>query len=387
MKKHLILSYLLLMISAFAFSQNIGIGTTNPSRAKLEVHGVAGSGNTSGIFGGDGTGISLQRNWPAIGFNQYRDNTIGTGKFMANGYAAVQFFDPTNGSMAFDMIPSGPANTLTFGARRSLTLLTNGNIGILGPGASTASLVVEKGDNIDGTAIFGGSTHHSYFNYSSAENTYIRAGKNFGTVFINDITGGKISMGGGNSFVGINSTNPAYSLEILQANNKGLLLIEPTHFDNWELRSFTGTGSNSLDLTFNGTIRGFFYSPNGEYFNVSDRRLKSNIQSLSSSLEKLMQLQPVEYEMIPHNPSHKKTIGFIAQDVKKLFPELVIVRTDTLSGYKGINDLHTLDYSGFGVLAIKAIQDQQLQLNNMKKEIDILKEQNKMLMQLSNRKN
>ena len=51
------------------FSQNIGIGITNPTRAKLEVSGVSGSGATSAIFGTDGTGISLQRNWPTIGFN------------------------------------------------------------------------------------------------------------------------------------------------------------------------------------------------------------------------------------------------------------------------------------------------------------------------------
>ena len=44
-------------------SGNVGIGTTTPTRAKLEVNGVGFGGATSAIFGGDGTGISIQRNW------------------------------------------------------------------------------------------------------------------------------------------------------------------------------------------------------------------------------------------------------------------------------------------------------------------------------------
>ena len=43
------------------FSQNIGIGITNPIRAKLEVNGVAGFGATSAIFGGDATGEKRRR--------------------------------------------------------------------------------------------------------------------------------------------------------------------------------------------------------------------------------------------------------------------------------------------------------------------------------------
>ena len=49
---------------------NVGIGTTTPTRAKLEVFGTGGIFSfTSAIFGSDGAGISLQRNRPAIGFN------------------------------------------------------------------------------------------------------------------------------------------------------------------------------------------------------------------------------------------------------------------------------------------------------------------------------
>ena len=110
MKKILILLFYSAMIGNNVFSQNIGIGITNPVRAKLEVNGVAGAGTTSAIFGGETTGISLQRQWPTIGFNQYRDNTIGNGKYISTGFAAIQYLDPVAGYMYIDMLGNGNAN-------------------------------------------------------------------------------------------------------------------------------------------------------------------------------------------------------------------------------------------------------------------------------------
>lgn len=80
---------------------------------------------------------------------------------------------------------------------------------------------------------------------------------------------------------------------------------------------------------------------------------------------------PVDYEMAHHNPSQKKSIGFIAQDVQRLFPELVTVITDTSHGYKGLTDLHAINYDGFGVLAIKAIQEQQAILQTQDQKIKL----------------
>lgn len=186
-----------LLVSHFIFAQNVGIGTITPSRGKLEVFGVAGAGATSAIFGSDGTGISLQRNWPTIGFNQYRDIvTPGSqGKYMANGFAAIQYYDPTTGAMAFDMFPNGIANAFTPVANRAITILATGNVGIRTGASNTTSLYVVKGTNFDGAAIFGGTQYGSYFNYSNSEDTYIRPGKDGGTVIVNDVPNGQITLG------------------------------------------------------------------------------------------------------------------------------------------------------------------------------------------------
>lgn len=67
----------------------------------------------------------------------------------------------------------------------------------------------------------------------------------------------------------------------------------------------------------------------------SDRRLKENIQPLRDSLETVLNLQGVRYEWIDKNKfgggSH---VGLIAQDVEKLYPEVVV--TDPKTGLKGI---------------------------------------------------
>lgn len=85
----------------------VGIGTTSPTRGKFEVNGVAGIGNTAAIFGAFSNGISLQQNFPTIGFNQFRDGNTGFGRYMANGFASIQYFGTNSGSMYYDVFPTG----------------------------------------------------------------------------------------------------------------------------------------------------------------------------------------------------------------------------------------------------------------------------------------
>lgn len=120
----------LLLLFKMGITQNIGIGTTTPTRGKLEVVGVAGNGATVAVFGGHTTGISLQCNWPTIGFNQYRDAVVpgSQGKYLANGHAAVQYFDPLNGQMVFEMFPSGTINNYTLGPVVGMVLDKTGKL-------------------------------------------------------------------------------------------------------------------------------------------------------------------------------------------------------------------------------------------------------------------
>ena len=78
--------------------------------------------------------------------------------------------------------------------------------------------------------------------------------------------------------------------------------------------------------------------------------LKKSITEIESILEKVKSLKAYHYLYKSQDDSGPKTLGFMAQDVLPLFPELVGQAED---GYFALN------YSGFGVVAIKAIQEQQ----------------------------
>ena len=367
MKKYLLLIIFFARLT-ITNAQNVGIGTTTPSLAKLEVHGAGtGASKTSGIFGSNVAGISFQRDLPTIGFNQYYPLGTGYGRYMASGYGGAQYLDPITGNLFFDLYPSGLGENDIVFARRLLTLNSSGKVSI-GDAYTNSTLTIAKETTGVNTATFAGSTYNSVFNFGAAENTYIRAGKNGGIVFINDIPGGKISL---NGFIGINTATPVYPLELRQAfSDRGLLLVEENTFANW---NWFVTPNGDLNLNYAGTGgMGYFKKTDGSYHSISDRRLKKDIETLPSLLNKFLQLQPVSYQMRNDKPGQKKSIGFIAQDVRKLFPELVTVSSDTTRITNGIADLHMLNYDGFNILTIKAIQEQQGILQKQKASIAIM---------------
>ena len=361
-------------ISNNLFAQNIGIGTSNPSRAKLEISGATGP--TTTIFGGETTGISLQYNWPGIGFNHFYE--FGD-RYLSNGYAAKQFFDPNSGYMYLDMYTNGIANTNTNAGVRALSISNSGNIGIK-TNPANASLYIIKAGNPDGAVVFGGTNYNSYFKYGIPEHTYIRGGRYGSRLYLNDFSTNSIIFGSGNSMVGINTGNPTYTLEIVQNNTRGyaMALVDPDfNYDTWKYNvdyDWRNNGHSSMTITYTSGAKGFFRFEGDYIASSSDRRIKTNIQPLADILGKVNLLQPTVYEMKDHNDSNEKTFGFIAQDVKPLFPALVSVHNFKVDSINHIQDLHGLNYNGFSVIAIKALQEQYEQIQALKKEQEVLLE-------------
>lgn len=193
MKKNFLLSLASILLSSFCIAQNVGIGTNTPTHAKLEVDGAVG--NVVGIFGNSTfPGLSLNYGYPELGFNYYFNSTF---KAMAAGYASLIGMDPTNGNLYFSNFNNnqapGPFSDIA-GYTERMTLKQNGRFGI-GMINPNAQLSVARGTGVDGTAAFFGTTHVSHFNYGSAENTYIRGGKDNALIIIGDGTGQRIAIG------------------------------------------------------------------------------------------------------------------------------------------------------------------------------------------------
>ena len=83
-----------------------------------------------------------------------------------------------------------------------------------------------------------------------------------------------------------------------------------------------------------------------------------------------MQLQPVSYHLNRDQGADPLSFGFIAQDVYSLFPEL----TSPMRARDG-NTYLTVNYAGFSVVTVKAIQEQQEKIQTLQQENADLKAQ------------
>ena len=107
------------------------------------------------------------------------------------------------------------------------------------------------------------------------------------------------------------------------------------------------------DVRIGGTLN-VKSSASAKSFNTtSDARLKENIQPLDNALESIMRLSGKSYDW--KGSDGVADIGLIAQDVERVFPELVITNDD---GFKAIA------YSRLTAVLVEAIKQQQAQLRD-----------------------
>ncbi len=96
---------------------------------------------------------------------------------------------------------------------------------------------------------------------------------------------------------------------------------------------------------------------------TSDTALKKNITTIGSSLSDILTLSGYTYNW--KNPMDTlPEIGLLAQEVEKVFPELVEAN---------MNGLKTLNYDGLIAPLIEAIKEQQVMIEQLQEEIELLK--------------
>ena len=131
--------------------------------------------------------------------------------------------------------------------------------------------------------------------------------------------------------------------------------------------------------------------------NTSDARLKEAIKPLDYGLNEIMKLKPISYKW--KNEQHGKTIvpnnekeiklGFLAQDLQEVIGEVVTTHSwkpiseDQKDTYvKKENERLGVNYSEIIPVTVKAIQEQQAQIEVLKDTVNELKKQNELLMNL-----
>jgi trimeric autotransporter adhesin len=125
-----------------------------------------------------------------------------------------------------------------------------------------------------------------------------------------------------------------------------------------------GGGTRRMNLSSSGQLT----TTTGTISTISDGRLKTGVYDYTGALDQIAQLRPVHYRYINAGKADFQPmgehLGFIAQDVQKVFPQWV--NSDD-SGYL------SLSMRGFEAVAVRAMQELQAENNAKTSEIAALK--------------
>ena len=115
----------------------------------------------------------------------------------------------------------------------------------------------------------------------------------------------------------------------------------------------TGSISGS-SATFSGTVRG------GAFIYTSDERLKTNVKTVQNPIETINKLEGVTFNW---KTNQEADIGFIAQDVEKVLPELV--KTNEY-GIKGVK------YANIVPVLVEAVKAQEKKIEELEARLEKL---------------
>ncbi|CAK0748520.1 hypothetical protein CCP3SC15_1560005 [Gammaproteobacteria bacterium] len=320
------------------FCTAYGNGAMSSSDAVLEKCTAVGYESlkvSTGALGSDNTAIG------------YQSQVSGAG---AAGYNTAV------GSWSLRFNTSGDANVAVgYGAGQQISTGAN-NVAIGGlamgnnSGTMTGAANIAIGYNCMGMAVFTGSGNigiglNTLNNLQTGGNN-IAIGNQVGSVTLNS--------GSSNILIGTSSAvdTPAVGTSNwISLNNK--LVINAATAGSEAIginRSTTSTpGTTALIVGTAATNgNGATLTAAGVWTNASDRRIKQNIRDIEYGLNALMQLRAVSYEMVLTDVPQ---VGFIAQEVESIIPEVVHVPADESEHY-GVS------YGNLVAIAVKAIQEQ-----------------------------
>ena len=354
---------------------NSGAGKIGATSTSFGVGALtAGVSTNSTAFGNNALAVSTGSNNVAVGQNALLNcastaqwNTaVGTNALQGINNAAAQ----NNTAIGYNAmsVGSGVINQCTSVGSNALfsnTADNNTAIGfqaLQGKGAGTENTAVgckalNNASNVNQNTALGSQ---ALFNALGSSNTGI--GYNAGS---------SIGVGNNNTCIGVLSDVTA-GISNATAIGSGAVctLTNTMKFGNAAI-------TNNY---FSNTVNAVTFSAS------SDIRFKKNIKPITSSLSILTKLMPVSYyfkteqELKEDNiksiafggdKTNEKQIGFIAQEVEKLLPE--VVHTDN-EGYKSI------DYSKFSPFIIKAIQEQQQLIEKLQKSNELLLKANETIL-------
>ena len=349
-------------------SGNVGIGTTSPN-AKLQVNDNVRIGDTS-------TGVRFY----IQGVNEFRTDALDVS---GNGWNSLHLrADGTNG-----LFLQKDTNNVGIGTTSPDRLL------VLNHASDTrVKLQVNGTDTAQIQTLSNQARYHALGSSTSLQ------------LWTNGAERMRITNGGS---VGIGTTSPSAKLGV-QGTIRIMSVGQKLQFANANVEVYRDTNNNLVlggygGINFNAeSIAGgadaqarrmriaadgglFVYdllgssasnpevrynTTTGElYYNSSSIRYKEDVTDIESTIDKINKLRPVKFKV---KESQQYTTGLIAEEVVEVIPEIVFERE--IEGFDK-PQIDGVAYNDLHAYYIKAIQEQQEMINELKTEIQTLKSQ------------
>jgi len=326
---------------------NVGIGTSSPY-TKLELYGSAQNySNSASIVFSDSFGDANSRRWLV-------------GNVAAGNYGDLTF--------AVSSTPTGtPTNT-------KMTIQGSGNVGI---GTSSPNRLLSLGSSFGASAGLSSNIKLAVFDNGTSGDTYglgissamleIQSAENIG--FYNGLgttrtermritSGGNLLVGTTSDYgsrivsYGVDATGSNYCYRAINANGIGIWYVRNDGlFQAKGVYDFTTGGGANVSVDADGLVRR----------STSSLKYKKNVENYTKGLAEVMQMRPVTYNS--NNEDETQTYaGLIAEEIHDLgLAEFVQYAED------GSPD--ALSYGNMVSLLVKAIQEQQAQIEELKAKI------------------
>lgn len=361
------------------YATSIGFGTTSSGQSSTAL-------GVGSLASGD---ISV-----AIGFNPEARGDIST----ALGYKTIarSGLETVIGSCNTDYTP---ISTTSWGVtdrlfvvgngtdinNRSdaLVILKNGNAGI---GTNSPNAPLQFANSIANRKIVlweGANNDHQFYGFGINGSTLRYQTPSTGDAHVfysgaSTTASAELFRINGNGNVGVGVNAPAFRLDVgdrmrirsTPGNTAGLWLnndintASPAFIGmnlNDEVGFYGQTGTAGWRFYINTTTGNGWMQ--GTLTQNSDMRLKKDITPLQNSLQKIMKLGGYHYYWKDETADNRLQTGVLAQEVQKLFPELV---SENKEGILAVN------YSGLIPVLIESIKEQQKQIDDLKKLIERL---------------
>ena len=171
-----------------------------------------------------------------------------------------------------------------------------------------------------------------------------------GNLTISGPTGGGLSVSGVSTFTGLID-----SIGIIAARSDVRVEGNLSSIGITTLASAGGITTTGGDLYVSGNANVSGVITATDFDSLSDINFKTNISSINNPLDKIVQIRGVDFEW---KEDSRMSMGVIAQEVEKVFPQLVHGQ-----------EVKTVNYNGLIGLLIECVKKQQLEIEELKKHI------------------